>query len=125
MLKVIADQAKRTRHVPKGTSDYQAAWIEDEEGSGVGDEEEEDSEAECEDMEEEDDGADDQDNAMSVAQMDDIDGDEATDVTFDTHEADAHREERENRQWPDEVETPRDISARERFQKYRGLKSFR
>lgn len=127
---LIAEQAKRTRHVPKGTSDYQAAWIEDEEeGSDVGDEEDEHWENECEDMEEEDDmthnGADDEDNAMSVAQMDDEDEDAATGVTFDTNEADMHKEERENRQWPDEVEIPRDTTARERFQKYRGLKSFR
>lgn len=35
------------------------------------------------------------------------------------------REERENLQWPDEVETPGDGIARQRFAKYRGLKSFR
>ncbi|KRZ85935.1 Pre-rRNA-processing protein TSR1 -like protein [Trichinella sp. T8] len=35
------------------------------------------------------------------------------------------KEERENEKFPDEVDTPLDVSAAERFQKYRGLASFR
>jgi pre-rRNA-processing protein TSR1 len=35
------------------------------------------------------------------------------------------RAERENAMFPDEVDTPQDTPARIRFQKYRGLKSFR
>ena len=35
------------------------------------------------------------------------------------------REERDDREFPDEVDTPRDIPARTRFQRYRGLRSFR
>lgn len=40
-------------------------------------------------------------------------------------EAEKYKQMREDAQWPDEVETPSDVPARERFQKYRGLKSFR
>jgi len=35
------------------------------------------------------------------------------------------REERDDREFPDEVDTPRDVPARTRFQRYRGLGSFR
>ncbi|KAH0623029.1 hypothetical protein JD844_030927 [Phrynosoma platyrhinos] len=36
-----------------------------------------------------------------------------------------YRQERQQEMFPDEVDTPRDVAARIRFQKYRGLKSFR
>lgn len=35
------------------------------------------------------------------------------------------REERDDREFPDEVDTPKDIAARVRFQRYRGMRSFR
>jgi len=35
------------------------------------------------------------------------------------------REERDDREFPDEVDTPKDVPARARFQRYRGLRSFR
>lgn len=35
------------------------------------------------------------------------------------------REERDDREFPDEVDTPKDIQARVRFQRYRGMQSFR
>ena len=35
------------------------------------------------------------------------------------------REERDDREFPDEVDTPRDVPARIRFQHYRGMRSFR
>jgi pre-rRNA-processing protein TSR1 len=35
------------------------------------------------------------------------------------------KEERDDREFPDEVDTPMDIPARIRFQRYRGMRSFR
>ncbi|KAI1727651.1 pre-rRNA-processing protein TSR1 like protein [Ditylenchus destructor] len=63
---------------------------------------------------------------MSVSNFGDedtIDADENSAV--DMEEVEKYRKQRENKKWPDEVDTPNDVSARERFQKYRGLKSFR
>lgn len=35
------------------------------------------------------------------------------------------KEARMDQMWPDEMDTPLDVNARTRFQKYRGLESFR
>ncbi|VDO35077.1 unnamed protein product [Brugia timori] len=40
-------------------------------------------------------------------------------------EVEKYREARENEQFPDEIDTPIDVAARIRFQRYRSLKSFR
>ncbi|VDK70381.1 unnamed protein product [Gongylonema pulchrum] len=47
------------------------------------------------------------------------------DEEIDVAEVEKYRKERENEQFPDEIDTPVDTPARIRFQRYRALKSFR
>ncbi|XP_062328893.1 pre-rRNA-processing protein TSR1 homolog isoform X1 [Osmerus eperlanus] len=144
-----AEETRKTRRVmkvPKGTSDYQATWIVDED----------DGEEESCDDEDDDDEDDDKmiDEAMDGEEEEDIDSqaaesdcpsdeeEEEEELTsteragtdrYDEHMDEAeegeglkrYREARANVMFPDEVDTPLDRTAKTRFQRYRGLKSFR
>ncbi|XP_071810013.1 pre-rRNA-processing protein TSR1 homolog isoform X1 [Asterias amurensis] len=128
------------KRVPKGTSEYQAAWIVDSDHEGQSSDED-DSEDENEDVEFHDarsqDDSDDERQAPSQADTDmDFDSVSVTegnkanyDVDFDEDQEKAmlekYREERMQVMFPDEVDTPIDLAARQRFARYRGLKSFR
>uniref|UniRef100_A0A0N4ZFE2 Pre-rRNA-processing protein TSR1 homolog n=1 Tax=Parastrongyloides trichosuri TaxID=131310 RepID=A0A0N4ZFE2_PARTI len=113
--------------VPKGTSEYQAAWYVDDndEEENCGDEEDADDEEmenegewDAEDVSEDEDRKTIADDNATIM-MDD------NDMEDDEEAYDIYKDARENAKFPDEIETPKDIPARERFQKYRGLKSFK
>ncbi|KAF8327580.1 uncharacterized protein EI90DRAFT_3067300 [Cantharellus anzutake] len=131
--------------VPKGTSSYQAAWIVHE------DDENDVEEWESEDENSKDGNEDEvmEDEPTEAPQfneeeeMEDIALDEGKRGAFE--DLDAAEEERQLESWrkaqaesrarqkedetdlefPDEINTPKDIPARQRFARYRGLRSFR
>lgn len=129
------EAAKLTKKVPKGMSEYQAAWILDEDDgkeddSEISDSDSDDSMAESPDEEENEEyisGDQEFDNvsvaATTIANDDNYDKD--FDMDEERRQLEKYRLEHENEMFPDEVDTPLDIPARERFQRYRGLKSFR
>ncbi|TWW77045.1 pre-rRNA-processing protein TSR1 homolog isoform X2 [Takifugu flavidus] len=140
-----ARKNKRVMKVPKGTSDYQATWIVDEDDNG---ELKEESSEEEEDDDDEmlDEAMDDEDEDIcsqtSEGEEEEEEEEEeevcptertGADQRYDEHMDEAaeeeglrrYREARANEMFPDEVDTPIDAAARIRFQRYRGLKSFR
>uniref|UniRef100_A0A8C6S5W0 Pre-rRNA-processing protein TSR1 homolog n=1 Tax=Neogobius melanostomus TaxID=47308 RepID=A0A8C6S5W0_9GOBI len=133
-----ADEArknKRVMKVPKGTSDYQATWIVDEdEENGDIDEESSDEDDDDDDMmdepgsgcvSDEEDGEEEEEVCASERTGADQHYDENMDKAAEEEDLQRYREARANELFPDEVDTPRETPARIRFQRYRGLKSFR
>ena len=135
-----AQQRVRRRRLPKGTSEYQAAWIVDED----------------DDDDKEYDEYDDYDNDMSVREAEEkfsgneeaslpdlelacdgtateVDGmdyieEDIGDERYRAELADVRSRknaEDEDARFPDEVDVPLDVPARQRLARYRGLKSFR
>lgn len=150
----IALEAKNVvtkKVVPKGTSSYHAAWIPDEFGEDIDEDEDEDdeddrmSENDFEDMPPLE-GSDDEGFAVPEVPSSDMEmSDRSSRVRFDTDNTDEtndtekydsnydyvkeaellkiHQQAKEEREFPDEIDTP--VDAKTRFQKFRGLASFR
>lgn len=128
---------KRMVKVPKGTSDYQASWILDEVETEEDDENDDSEDDDDEDMEanDEDSMSDDEDEEQEQEDEEEVNtetDDEMTNydekhVNFaeETEIYAKMKEARADELFPDEVDTPIEVQARDRFQKYRGLKSFR
>lgn len=138
IIKFLVAVPKVKKRVPKGTSEYQASWLIDDEEEEEDETDNDESEQECGDeingkqyeLIEEDganeNGLNNDEEVLSTSGMETDENDaNEHDSALDESQIKRFREERENCQWPDEVEAPRGMNARERFQRYRGLKSFR
>eukprot|EP00163_Fabomonas_tropica_P033506 TRINITY_DN884_c0_g1_i10.p1 TRINITY_DN884_c0_g1~~TRINITY_DN884_c0_g1_i10.p1 ORF type:complete len:809 (+),score=166.03 TRINITY_DN884_c0_g1_i10:202-2427(+) len=108
--RIAAENEGKKKRLPAGTSDYQAAWLE-----GLSDGEGEDGEGQG-------------DEVPMLTDAKDVDMHE--DGLTNEQREKAKRVElearnKEDMEFPDEVDTPLDKAARYRFARYRGLKSFR
>ncbi|XP_057357031.1 pre-rRNA-processing protein TSR1 homolog isoform X2 [Manis pentadactyla] len=127
----LKESSKVVKKVPKGTSSYQAEWIldEDDQSGGEGDENDDTEYEDFMEEESQDEGSEEEEEeceSMTVGESvpdelyDEKVGEEAEEKMLERY-----KRERLEEMFPDEVDTPRDVAARIRFQKYRGLKSFR
>ncbi|CAK5265435.1 unnamed protein product, partial [Mycena citricolor] len=119
---------KAVRRIPKGMSEYQAAWIVDE-SDGEDDENDEADEPGGDDVEDEEmieipiEEEPLQEMEQGSVAFEDLDNEEE-DRQLESWR-NRKREEEDDLNFPDEMDTPKDIAAKTRFQRFRGMRSFR
>ncbi|CAD6566599.1 MAG: hypothetical protein TREMPRED_002813 [Tremellales sp. Tagirdzhanova-0007] len=136
---------RRVKRVPKGTSAYQAAWIfDDEAGDGMADSDGDGDEVRIRDMQNQN-RTDEHADEFGHPSLVNEEAEETEEIELDSRRGATHRDldpeqeekeysdylrtrertQRDDLLFPDEIDTPRHVPARTRFQRYRGLKSFR
>ncbi|KAG5639466.1 hypothetical protein H0H81_001588 [Sphagnurus paluster] len=120
---------KVVKRIPKGMSAYQASWIIDESEDDEGEDEPKDgSEVHMDDIEEEEEMQDmpiddDMESDRRDVHFEDLDNEEEEKQLNSWRNRE--REEENDLTFPDEIDTPKEIAARVRFQRFRGMRSFR
>lgn len=135
-------KTKIIKRIPKGWSEYQAAWIPDTEVVKEESSDDDDDDGTVEDNDDEymsckessDDELENSENdeerftdasSISEAAVNDEMYDLQMDLVEERETMKKVKEARVDEMWPDEIDTPFDVAAKDRFQKYRGLESFR